>query len=77
MVVQDFREIGSAVEQLLVDTTFAQFRRKVNAYKNYAIFEAPLILDQIMAEKAVESMDVVSTLASVDPFASVAWAGLT
>jgi len=34
-------------------------------------------LDQIMAEKAVESMDVVSTLASVDPFASVAWAGLT
>ncbi len=76
MVVQDFREIGTAVEQLLVEATFAEFRRKVNAYKNYAIFEVPLILDQIMAEKAVESMDVVSTLASVDPFASVAWAGL-
>jgi hypothetical protein len=30
-----------------------------------------------MAEKAFESMDVLSTLASVDPIASVAWAGLT
>src|ERR1700674_2335349 len=74
IVVPDFREIGPAVEQLLVEATFAEFRRNVRAYKNYAIFEVPLILDQIMAEKAVESMDVVST---VDPFASVAWAGLT
>ena len=75
MVVQDFREIGTAVEQLLAEATFAEFRRNVSAYKNYAIFEVPLILDQMMAEKAIESMDVVSTLASVDPFASVAWAG--
>ncbi len=77
MVVRDFREIGAAVEQLLVEATFAEFRRNVSAYRNYAIFEIPLILDQIMAEKAVESMDVLSTLSSVDPFASVAWAGLT
>jgi hypothetical protein len=77
MVVRDFREIGAAVEQLLTEATFANFRRNVNAYKNYAIFEVPLILAQVMAEKAVEAMDVVSTLASVDPFASVAWAGLT
>jgi 1,2-diacylglycerol 3-beta-galactosyltransferase len=77
IVLPDFREIGPAVEQLLTEATFAEFRRNVSAYKNYAIFEAPLILDQIMAEKAVESMDVVSTLASVDPLANVAWAGLT
>jgi hypothetical protein len=77
MVVRDFREIGTAVEQLLVEDRFAEFRRNVNAYKNYAIFEVPLILDQVMAEKAVGSMDIFSTLASVDPFASVAWAGLT
>ena len=77
MVVQDFREIGSAVEQLLTDATFAEFRRNVSAYKNYAIFEMPLILDQMMAEKAIETMGVVSPLATVDPFASVAWAGLT
>jgi Glycosyltransferase family 28 C-terminal domain len=77
IVVPEFREIGPAVEQLLTEATFAEFRRNVSAYKNHAIFEVPLILDQIMAEKAVESMDVLSTLASVDPFASVAWAGLT
>lgn len=77
MVVRDFREIGAAVEQLLRETTFAEFRRNVGAYENRAIFEVPLILDQVMAQKAVESMNVMSTLASVDPFASVAWAGLT
>jgi 1,2-diacylglycerol 3-beta-galactosyltransferase len=77
MVVPDFREIAGAVEQLLADAMFAEFRRNVNAYKNYAIFEVPLILDQMMAEKAIESMGVVSPLATTDPFASVAWAGLT
>ncbi len=77
MVVPNFREIGAAVEQMLTEATFAEFRRNVSAYKNYAIFEVPLILDQMMAEKAIESMGVVSPLASVDPFASVAWAGLT
>lgn len=77
MVVRDFREIGNAVEQLLTEPAFAEFQRSVDAYKNYAIFEVPLILDQVMAEKAVEAMAVPSTLASVDPFASIAWAGLT
>jgi len=75
--LQDFRDIGTAVEKLLVESTFAEFRRNVGAYKNDAIFEIPLILDQVMVEKAIDSLDVVSTLASVDPFASVAWAGLT
>jgi len=77
MVVPDFREIAGAVEQLLTDATFAELQRNVSAYKNYAIFEIPLILDQMMAEKAIESMGVVSPLATTDPFASVAWAGLT
>ncbi len=77
MVVQDFRDISTAVEKLLVDGTFAEFRQNVGAYKNDAIFEIPLILDRVMVEKTIESLTVVSTLASVDPFASVAWAGLT
>ena len=50
----------TAVEQLLEYATFAEFRRNVSAYKNYAIFEVPLILDQMMAEKAIESMGAVS-----------------
>jgi len=77
MVVRDFREIGNAVKELLTEGTFEKFRRNVGAYQNHAIFEVPLILDRVMAEKAVESMNVMSPLASVDPFANVAWAGLT
>ncbi|MGH9546669.1 MAG: glycosyltransferase [Terriglobales bacterium] len=77
LLVRDFAEISTAVEQLLTEAKFAEFRRNVSAYKNYAIFEIPLILDQMMAEKAVEAMNVVSTLATGDPFANVAWAGLT
>jgi Glycosyltransferase family 28 C-terminal domain len=77
MVVRDFREIAPAVDEMLTDATFAEFRSKVGAYKNYAIFEVPLILDQVMAEKAVESMAVLPALAPVDPFASIAWGGLT
>ncbi len=77
MAVRDFREIGTAVEQLLAKGTFEEFRRNVSAYQNHAIFEVPLILDQMMAEKALESMNVTSPLASIDPFTNVAWAGLT
>lgn len=77
IVVRDFREIGTAVEQLLAQPVFAEFQRNVIAYKNYAIFEVPLILDQVMAEKAVDAMAVPSTLAAVDPSATIAWAGLT
>ena len=56
MVVQDFRDIGTAVEQLLEPATFAEFRRNVGAYQNHAIFEVPLILDQLMAERSIEAM---------------------
>jgi hypothetical protein len=77
MVVQDFRDIGTAVKQLLEPATFAECRRNVSAYQNHAIFEVPLVLDQLMAERSIEAMAAVSTSAPIDPFASVAWAGLT
>ena len=59
MVVQDFRDIAAAAEQLLVkQATFAEFRRNVGAYKNDAIFEIPMILDRVMVEKTIESLNV-------------------
>jgi hypothetical protein len=61
---------------MLEKGTFAEFRRNVSTYSNHAIFEVPLILDQLIAEKSIDAT-AVSTLVSVDPFASVAWAGLT
>jgi hypothetical protein len=49
----------------------------VSRYQNYAVFEVPLILDRVMANKTVESWQAPSTFASVDPLANIAWAGLT
>jgi 1,2-diacylglycerol 3-beta-galactosyltransferase len=77
MVVPDFRGIGSAVEQLLEKPRFEELRHNVSQYKNYAIFEIPLILDQMMVSKTMESLEVPPTITSVDQFANLAWAGLT
>jgi hypothetical protein len=77
MVVPDFREIGSAVEELLEKSRFDELRHNVSQYKNYAIFEIPLILDQMIVSKTMESLEVPPTVASVDQFANLAWAGLT
>jgi glycosyl transferase family 28 len=77
MVVPDFREIGAAVEQLLEKSTFDELRHNVSQYKNYAIFEIPLILDQMIVSKTMESLEVPPTVTSVDQFANLAWAGLT
>ena len=77
IVVRDFRKIGDAVEQLLEKSTFAELRQNVSRYKNCAVFEVPLILDQVFVRKTAESLHAPSTWPSVDPFANVAWAGLT
>src|SRR6266852_2409608 len=77
IVVPDFSGIGPVVEQLLTNSTLRELRDNVNAYENHAVFEVPLILDRVMADKAMESWQAPSTFASVDPLANIAWAGLT
>jgi Glycosyltransferase family 28 C-terminal domain len=76
IVVPDFSGIGPVVEQLLTNSTLRELRDNVNAYENHAVFEVPLILDRVIANKAMESWQS-STLAFGDPLANVAWAGLT
>jgi hypothetical protein len=77
IVVPDFHEIGSVVERLLSTEKLQVLRNNVSKYENYAVFEIPLILDRVMASKAAESRDTRSAFTSVDPFAGLAWAGLT
>jgi hypothetical protein len=77
VVVPDFDRIGSVVEQMLANSTLQQLRDNVSRYQNYAVFEVPLILDRVMASKAMESWHAPSTFTSVNPLANVAWAGLT
>ena len=46
IVVPSFKRIARAVQRLLQSATFDEFRKKVNAYSNRALFEVPTILEQ-------------------------------
>ena len=46
IVVPSFKKIAPAVQRLLQNATFNEFRRKANEYSNRALFEVPVILEQ-------------------------------
>jgi UDP-N-acetylglucosamine:LPS N-acetylglucosamine transferase len=46
IVVKNFREIVSSVEQLIAEPHFGEFRRNAAAYSNRALYEVPVILEQ-------------------------------
>jgi 1,2-diacylglycerol 3-beta-galactosyltransferase len=46
IVVGSFREIAPAVQRLLESAAFNEFRGKANEYRNRALFEVPVILEQ-------------------------------
>jgi hypothetical protein len=77
IVMTDFTEISPLVGQLLANSKLRELQQNVTKYENYAIFEIPLILDRVLAHKAMETWQAPTTLASMDSFAKVAWAGLT
>jgi hypothetical protein len=49
VVVPSFKKIAPAVQQLLESATFNEFRLKVTEYRNRALFEVPVILEQCAA----------------------------
>jgi UDP-N-acetylglucosamine:LPS N-acetylglucosamine transferase len=62
IVVPSFKKIAPAVGRLLQSATFDEFRRKAGEYRNRALFEVPVILEQcaqsteaIPISQAVES----------------------
>jgi hypothetical protein len=48
IVLKDFSEIATGVEQLTQPQTFAELRANARAYTNRAIFEVPAILDEVV-----------------------------
>jgi 1,2-diacylglycerol 3-beta-galactosyltransferase len=48
IVIKNFREIGSAVEQLLAPAVFAEFRRNASRYSNRALLEVPEVLERCL-----------------------------
>ena len=51
IVVPSFKRIAPAVQRLLENATFDEFRRKANEYSNQALFEVPMILE-LCAQRA-------------------------
>jgi 1,2-diacylglycerol 3-beta-galactosyltransferase len=50
IVLEDFREIARAVDELLEPAAFAGFRERAGRIRNRAVFEIPEILERILAE---------------------------
>jgi hypothetical protein len=50
IVVPSFQKIAPGVQQLLETATFNEFRLKVTEYRNRALFEVPVILEQCAAK---------------------------
>jgi Glycosyltransferase family 28 C-terminal domain/Monogalactosyldiacylglycerol (MGDG) synthase len=57
IVVRSFREITRAVDELLKELNFAEFRRRVGSYSNRALFEIPEFIEQINSETLSSRME--------------------
>jgi hypothetical protein len=72
IVLRDFSEIASGVEQLLQPATFAELSANARAYTNRAIFEVPAILEEVLERHVPVSVPVFS---GVSMGQGAAWAG--
>jgi len=62
IAIKSFREIVSAVEQLLRDNTLERFRANAIALPNRAVFEIPDILQTILDRSTVSSTSLVKAV---------------
>jgi 1,2-diacylglycerol 3-beta-galactosyltransferase len=72
IVLKDFSQIASGVEQLLRPQTFAELRANARAYTNRAIFEVPAILEEVVERHVPVSVPVFTNAAMGQ---GAAWAG--
>ena len=75
IVLKSFRDIASGVDQLLESTTFEELRRNARAYSNRAIFEIPVILDEVLIGHVPQPATIASPLGNMDLGHDAAWAG--
>ena len=64
IVVPTFKKIAPAVQRLLEDATFDEFRRKTAEYSNRALLEVPVILEQC-AERTADGTPAVKLVSVV------------
>ncbi len=65
IVLPSFREIVAAVDQLLQPPTFREFRDNARAHSNRALFEVPVILDEVF-ERHIPQYMPVAPMGNVD-----------
>jgi 1,2-diacylglycerol 3-beta-galactosyltransferase len=56
IVLKNFQEIASGVHQLLVEQAFHEFQANARNYSNRALFEVPVILNEIFENRIPNSM---------------------
>jgi len=61
IVVPSFKRIAPAVQRLLQNATFDEFRRKTSEYSNRALFEVPIILEQCAERTAATTQSQVAS----------------
>jgi 1,2-diacylglycerol 3-beta-galactosyltransferase len=60
MVLQNFRGIAAAVEELLEPATYARMRANAAAQSNRAVFEIPDMLESILSRTSGSGLSGVS-----------------
>jgi UDP-N-acetylglucosamine:LPS N-acetylglucosamine transferase len=64
IALDSFEEIASGVHQLLHDSTFNEFQTNARKYSNRALFEVPVILDEVFERSIPHS--IASTIFAGD-----------
>jgi glycosyl transferase family 28 len=78
IVLRSFSEIASGVEQLLREENFSELRANARAYSNRAIFEIPVILEEVAERHLPYSVPVSPVFPGVHTIGGdAAWAGST
>ena len=65
IVLESFKEISVGVQQLMEEKTFAEFLRNALAYSNQALFEIPVILDEVFENHVPYSVPAASPWAGM------------
>jgi 1,2-diacylglycerol 3-beta-galactosyltransferase len=74
IVLSTFRDVAAGVHQLLEKETFDEFKRNAEGHTNRALFEIPVILDEIFDIHSPRSVAASSFNSSESRGPSAAWA---
>jgi 1,2-diacylglycerol 3-beta-galactosyltransferase len=66
IALNSFEEIATGVSQLLTESTFNEFQTNARKYSNRALFEVPVILDEVFERSIPRSIEAAAFAQSMD-----------